>query len=163
MLVSKKEKRETKEKMKRNAEHSATTTKFVLEKGATNHFEKRRELEKKELRKKETKGKKEKKRTRRKKAKKQKNLVDPASSHMLVSKRRKRLFVPRLIRRCFQQVLFGSSRLSASVLLSSAPTGARLNAAEQSSSRARLRCERGEAKSASVFEFSALSATFPAM
>ena len=72
MLVSKKEKRKTKEKMKRNAEHSATTTKFVLEKGATNHFEKRRELEKKELRKKETKGKKEKKRTRRKKAKKQK-------------------------------------------------------------------------------------------
>ena len=50
MLVSKKEKRKTKEKMKRNAEHSATTTKFVLEKGATNHVEKRRELEKKTAR-----------------------------------------------------------------------------------------------------------------
>ena len=62
MLVSKKEKRKTKEKMKRNAEHSATTTNFVVEKVATNHFEKRRELEKKELRKKERKRKKRKER-----------------------------------------------------------------------------------------------------
>ena len=77
MLVSKKEKRKTKEQMKRNAEHS-----IIL---------KKRELENKELRKKKTKGKKEKKRTRRKKTKKQKKtLVDPASSHMLVSKKEKR-------------------------------------------------------------------------
>ena len=72
MLVSKKEKRKTKEKMKGNAEHSATTTKFLLENVATNHVEKGRQLEQKELRKKKRKGKKEKKRTKKKKTKKQK-------------------------------------------------------------------------------------------
>ena len=77
MLVSEKEKRETKEKMKRNA---ATTTKFVPENVATNHFEKRKTIRK---------GKKAKKRARRKKTRKAKNLVDPASSHMLVSQKEK--------------------------------------------------------------------------
>ena len=91
MLVSKKEKRKTKEKMKRNAEHSATTTKFLLGKVATNHIEKRRELEKEKTGKgKKEKERKEKKRTRRKKTNELKNLVDPASSHMLVSKKEKR-------------------------------------------------------------------------
>ena len=55
MLVSKKEKRKTKEKMKRNAEHSATTTKFVLEKEATNHFEKRKTIRKERTEEKEKK------------------------------------------------------------------------------------------------------------
>ena len=72
MLVSKKEKPKTKEKMKRNAEHSATTTKFVLEKLATNHFEKRRELEKKGLRKKKRKGKEIKEKSKKKENKKSK-------------------------------------------------------------------------------------------
>ena len=55
MLVSKKEKRKTKEKMKRNAEHSATTTKFVVEKEATNHFEKRKTIRKERTEEKEKK------------------------------------------------------------------------------------------------------------
>ena len=83
MLVSKKEKRKTK-KMKRTAEHSATTTKFLLEKIPTNHFEKRRQLENKERI--ETKEKKE----REEKKAEVNNLVDPASSHMLVSKKERR-------------------------------------------------------------------------
>ena len=58
MLVSKKEKRKTKEKMKRNAEHSATTTKFVVEKIATNHFEKKKGIRKERTEKKEKKEKK---------------------------------------------------------------------------------------------------------
>ena len=48
MLVSKKE-----NGMKRNAEHSAKTAKFILEKLTTNHFEKRRELERKNCKKEE--------------------------------------------------------------------------------------------------------------
>ena len=58
--------------MKRNAEHSATTTKFVVEKIATNHFEKKKGIRKERTEKKEKKGKEIKEKSEKKENKKSK-------------------------------------------------------------------------------------------
>ena len=74
MLVSEKEKRETKEKMKRNA---ATTTKFVPENVATNHFEKRKTIRKERTEKKEKERKRRKEQEERKQEKQNTWLILP--------------------------------------------------------------------------------------